>query len=368
MKVSSRSTIGMCCVALLACGAGGCAGLPMKRFGDEPGGAATEKAGPLDKLTSLGKSFPPDVKPIREQRNAEALAAFERQRDEAQYQAAQSAWRRRDTNACRWQLEKLLERRPEHRAGRLLMIEVCLSDDRAEEALTLAQQLVAANAQDAQAVHALGLAHEAAGDHEAARARFRQAVELDPQNASYAASHELAIGSSAEPESSDPPHRLEVADSLDDAQATFSTVEPIGVDALLERADAALAAGAITAAEGYLHRIVRADDTRAADAVLACVLPLRHAEPELSSRLASEACERWSKSAALQRVRGTAEYRLGHWKQAETALRRALSLDNANPLAYFLMGSTLEKLGKADEAERHLRRARQLDARYSPRR
>jgi Flp pilus assembly protein TadD len=48
-----------------------------------------------------------------------------------------------------------------------------------------------------------------------------------------------------------------------------------------------------------------------------------------------------------------AHYRSGAYHEAEGALRQALSLDNAYPLTYFLMGCTLDKLGRSPEARWH---------------
>lgn len=97
----------------------------------------------------------------------------------------------------------------------------------------------------------------------------------------------------------------------------------------------------------------------------AAVLALQHDQAELAAQLAQDALASFPRSAALHRVLGTAHYRLGRWKAAQSAFTAALDLDNTNALAYFLMGSTLSKLGQAEAADWHLRRARQLDPRYA---
>ena len=54
---------------------------------------------------------------------------------------------------------------------------------------------------------------------------------------------------------------------------------------------------------------------------------------------------------AVHRTLGLAYYRLGDFPAAEASLRQALSLDNHNPLSYFLLGCTLSRLGDTEAAK-----------------
>jgi tetratricopeptide (TPR) repeat protein len=100
----------------------------------------------------------------------------------------------------------------------------------------------------------------------------------------------------------------------------------------------------------------------------ACVSAIKHDELELAVEIAQSGIKAFPESAGLYRALGTAQYRLGDLTEAKAACEQALSLDKAHPLSYFLMGSTLKKLGQTEAAEQYFRQARQLDARYSARR
>ena len=59
-----------------------------------------------------------------------------------------------------------------------------------------------------------------------------------------------------------------------------------------------------------------------------------------------------------------AQYRLGDYAAAQVAIAQGLSLDKSDALAYFLMGSTLARLGQAEAAERQFAEAARLDPRF----
>jgi tetratricopeptide (TPR) repeat protein len=71
-----------------------------------------------------------------------------------------------------------------------------------------------------------------------------------------------------------------------------------------------------------------------------------------------------AQSAALYRVLGAAHYRRGEYQTAQAELAQALSLDNHDALAYFLMSATLEKLNDHQSAERFRAEAVRLDGRF----
>lgn len=127
-----------------------------------------------------------DVRPRLKQRSDEAVARFDRERNEAQYAAAETSWRQGDYERCREALEKVLLRDPNHRNSLLLSADVALETDRPEEAVETLRRLAALDPQDAEAAYRLGVALEAVGDVAAALPYLRQAVEFDPTNPKYA--------------------------------------------------------------------------------------------------------------------------------------------------------------------------------------
>jgi Flp pilus assembly protein TadD len=136
-------------------------------------------------------------------------------------------------------------------------------------------------------------------------------------------------------------------------------------DQLLARATSALAAGSAEVAGQHLQRLIDHARTSESRAVAAVILPLRYDQAELSAQLAQHAQRRWPQNIRLLEIEGTARYRLKQYHAARAALERALALDNRQAAAHFLLGSTLERLGDQVSADEHLRRARQLDPRYT---
>ena len=128
---------------------------------------------------------------------------------------------------------------------------------------------------------------------------------------------------------------------------------------------AALTSGAVDEARELLCDVCRAAPDDDGLATRAAVLALQHDQPALAVELAEASLVEHPQSAPLFRVLGTAQYRQEQWQAAHIAFEQALDLDNTNALAYFLMGSTLSKLGQAEAADWHHRRARQLDPRYT---
>lgn len=102
--------------------------------------------------------------------------------------------------------------------------------------------------------------------------------------------------------------------------------------------------------------------------ISAAVSALEHNQPDVAVSLLEPSREVFADSAAIRRILATAYYRLGDYQSSQVALQQALSLDNSSALSYFLMGSTMVKLGQPAVAERHFRQARALDPRYAPRR
>ncbi|MCE9543937.1 MAG: tetratricopeptide repeat protein, partial [Planctomycetia bacterium] len=129
------------------------------------------------------------------------------------------------------------------------------------------------------------------------------------------------------------------------------------VTALLARdpAQAAREYEAAAAAEPANPRILTA----------AVAMSIRHAQSGLSLQLAKSAVSQYPDDASAFRALGTACYRHGDYQAARGALQKAISLDNAHPLSYFLMGSTLARLGDTEGAAWNFKQARQLDPKYA---
>jgi Flp pilus assembly protein TadD len=96
----------------------------------------------------------------------------------------------------------------------------------------------------------------------------------------------------------------------------------------------------------------------------AAVYSLRQDRPEAAIAIATAGLQNFPDSPALYRVLGMAQYRHMEFAAARVSLGRALSLDKSNALAYFLMGSTLARLGEADAARQQFDEAARLDPRY----
>jgi tetratricopeptide (TPR) repeat protein len=239
---------------------------------------------------------------------------------------------------------------------------------------------------------------------------FERAVKLAPDNELYVMSYETAVeeraaatgrtaaiagegGASSRRKASAAPEAMRVSheshddmplsgrrgpcaatvlqESKDDAQASFDGAGASGLlaaKALIDRGGAALAAGATETARGYFDRALKAAPDDEAVRITAAVTALRHDELDLAAELAENGLEQFPESPGLYRVSGTARYRRGDLQAAKSSLQTALALDNRSGLSYFLLGSTLAKLGQAQAAEWHLSQARRLDPRFTSRR
>ncbi len=298
----------------------------------------------------------PDIANQQRKRREQAVADFDQKRDTAEYQAALSCWRHGDVAGCRQTLVSLLKRNPKHRQAGLLLAELHLADQQPEEARRQAEAVLALYPDDAQAHHVLGLALEAAGQGEAARSHFEQAVQLDPKNETYALSRQTA----AEPIepvafASDQP----VAERAAKSNAQFG---PAG--ALLDEGDRALSSGDKPAALASFRQAMTAQPGNPRVALRAAAIAIAHNEPDLAVAVVNDALRLFPDSAALYRMLGTSHYRRGDMKSSQAALSRAIALDKSDALAYFLMGATLRRLGQSEAAASFEQQAATLDPRY----
>lgn len=497
----------------------------------------------------------PNIHPMRKDRAEQAVKDFDRQRDDAQYQAAATSWRQGDYVACNEALEKILARSPKHRSSLLLRADVDLENDRPTEAVDTLRKAVEAYPQDAEVAYKLALALEA--DHQVSEALhfFQIASQLAPTEDKYAEAFQFAkdavegegatsiaaapaakASEVAEPTTPDEPviatsatnevaiaavpagddafAQLLASRSTSDAPTfqralnKFLAKEPRHIEAGILQAEIDLENGKdaeardrmermvirfpensqVRRACGLVYQAIGADERAAeclaraealergetqdstaivpteyeaelneaapvesstletvtvsdedvltaapvvmeadelspaakaeatpegvkevltaeltpqqlfdrgvaelglneADAARAsfeaafaadsentrlrsdaALKSLQSEQPELARTIAHEGARKFPQSAGLHRLHGMAALRLGHNQEAEAALRQSLSLDNSQALTYFLLGSVLDRLGKTDSAQWHLRQAAKLDGRYAVRR
>ncbi len=135
----------------------------------------------------------PDVKPMRKARAAQMIKEYEQHRNDAQYQAAVSAWKQGNTDSCRELIDTLLERAPQHRGGRLMLVQLEMLEQELKEARTDIDKLVKEFPDDAEVLHVKGLVCEADGELEQAEKCYRRAIEIAPGNEIFAASLECLV-------------------------------------------------------------------------------------------------------------------------------------------------------------------------------
>ena len=133
---------------------------------------------------------------------------------------------------------------------------------------------------------------------------------------------------------------------------------------LLKMGQRALSEGNPATARAYFHKamVVNPDDPQIP--AQAAVAALGSNDPNSAIDVLEKALQAFPKSASLHRILAAAHYRRGDFRSSQVAAQQALSLDNANALSYFLVGSALSRLGQPEAAEKHLRQARRLDPRY----
>jgi len=372
MNATGRLT----CCGLLSVLAAGCAGLDLT--GAE-GKAVTEKL---------------------EQRNEEVVRDFANKRDAAEFQAALAQFNQGDVAGCEQQLRQLLERNPDHRDALLLAVEICLDDNRTAEAFRHAEHALQAHPDDAYVAYTMGFLLDATEQESDATAYYRRAAELDPDNELFTVAHLTALETAeqapaeriSDPSShSSPSAGDKHAESAGYATAVSSTPAPSTLVAppteraennsrsslvdstepartSLQRARRELERGSPEAAAFFFRQAIAAGANDPQIPISAGVTALRHNQPALAVDLLLSARRRFPHVAELDRVLGTAYYRLGDYQSSQLALQQALSLDKSSGLSYFLMGCTLAKLGQQEAARTHWKQARMLNPRYGLRR
>jgi tetratricopeptide (TPR) repeat protein len=140
-----------------------------------------------------------EVAQKRRQRSTEVVQEFESTRDFAELQAATAHWYQGNVEGCEKRLKRLLERNPDHRDARLLMVAVCLSENRTQEALHQGEQALQSHPDDAQVQFTAGVALDAARQGDCALAYYARAVELEPDNEVYTVGYETALRAAESP-------------------------------------------------------------------------------------------------------------------------------------------------------------------------
>ncbi|MCK7592247.1 tetratricopeptide repeat protein [Pseudomarimonas salicorniae] len=182
----------------------------------------------------------------------------------------------------------------------------------AETALRLARDAVAANPEDAEAQHALGLSLQLSGDHAAAAEAFDRAIALAPHTSRYhVARAALALGQ----------RDAERADS--EIRAALAA-DPNQLNAYVLAAHLAISRGDADDAERQLKLAQRvAPDHPVVIAIEGNLAQLR-GEHEKAIKLLSSAAERMPEEPLVLASLGLAYLDAGHLAFAEQSLRRAL--------------------------------------------
>jgi tetratricopeptide (TPR) repeat protein len=276
-----------------------------------------------------------------------------------------------------------LARNSEYHAARVLLAEVALSQSAPALALEQTRQVLAAEQNNAQAHHLMALALDELGEPAAALKHYERAATLAPGVERYVVAYQSALDSAVlpagvrgvAPAAITPQGRANSAGPATAQTAAASAgVRQTGYAPGSARANSATQATYAEPADktdpavnrqltDFRARIAHEPDNQQI-ALSAAVYALRHDRPEVAVELTTAALGRHSESASLFRVLGAAQVQQGNLRAAQVALAKALSLDKRDPLAYFLMGTTLARLGEADAAERSFAEAARLDPRY----
>jgi len=307
-----------------------------------------------------------DVAPKRLERKEEVLAQFELQRDAAQFAAATSRFEMGDLKGCRETLESLLKRNPQHAQGQQLLAKVqqSESDDAGPVASARWDDQEGTTSRVASVSAALPIVDISAPQTE-------KSTGLPPTTRptdTYVTATDFARAScsTGPPQFSDDQKRLPIyrSDTSDYHGGACTDVARRSVYLAIE----ALAAGDEDGAAAY-YRAAAAAEPRNVDLRLAAAAMLiRYEQYEQALELALSAQSLHPGDPAPYRSLGTIHYRRGDYRAAYASLSRAISLDKAHPLSYFLMGSTLRKLGEIDKAGWHFRKASELDSRFATQR
>jgi len=125
------------------------------------------------------------VTETREARHAQAVQAFEEQRNRAERQAAMDRWSQGDIAGCDARLWAILARRPSDIEAHIRLGELAWSMNNAAEAEAEYLAALGLAPDRADVEHALALVLEATGRTAGAAPHFIRAAQLDPRNELY---------------------------------------------------------------------------------------------------------------------------------------------------------------------------------------
>lgn len=288
---------------------------------------ASPKAQPVNEqkkpegLAAHSQPAPSGIAATGEQRKKKVADEFDHERDRAQYQAAVSRWRQGDAAGARETLAPLLARNPDHHEAQLLAAQLELADDKPKSSLERARRVLVARPDDAQAHFQAALALDTLGSAADALPHYEQAAQLAPHDEVIQASYQSALTAAVPP--------------------------PLGTGVNVS-----------DAAPAEPGRQPQA-------AVDAAVAALRQNRIPAAIQIATTSLKQSPDNAALWRTLGMAHFQNGDLAAAESALTRAIALDRSSALACYLMGSTLARAGRSEEAADYFARAAHIDARYA---
>jgi tetratricopeptide (TPR) repeat protein len=132
----------------------------------------------------------------KRRQRAEAVArSIDQQHEQADVIAARDLWQRGDHEGCKRRLNELLTRNPDQLEARLLLAEVLLDENQAQEGIRVLKPAEAAHHDDARVQYSMGLLLDASGSQAGARSHYQAAARLEPGNEVYTVSYNEAVTS-----------------------------------------------------------------------------------------------------------------------------------------------------------------------------
>lgn len=319
----------------------------------------------------------PNIHPVAEERQEEAIRDYDESRNEAEYAAALASAEHGDLSTCRLTLEKILKRDPKHLPSRLLLADVELARENTAAAEKILRDSLVDHPQNAAAHHALGLLLEASNRSAEANVHLAFAAKAEPTNELFQMTRPGNIGNDV---------AVVNASAIDDsgkiASAGFSqaSAPPASVDSTISgvasaaitpaareailAADRSLQSGDAASAQAAWHRALELEPNNPQIPLTLSIYLIRHGRVGDAHSILTNSVKRHPQNSSLVRALGALHLQQGDRRAAEVALRQALSLDKNDALSYFLLGHVLSGLGQHEEAAACVKQAHQLDGRY----
>jgi len=320
-------------------------------------------------------SSAPDVAENRNERAADAVGQFARQRNAAHRQLAVEHFEEHDAARCREELEASIEFDPNDLDSRLALAELCLFEGDGDSARFQLETALQQNANDSRANYLLGLVFEESGQdamalvcYETAEASAAAATagSFEPAGAGIVVTDRVDAESAMAAPAAGNATTVDVAVSghSRDVQAGLASRQR-RAEMLLQRGRTELVQGRTPAARDILLNAVSSIPTDSRLAGTAALVALQYNQPALAIELLETALPAHPDAAPLYRILGTARYRQGDFSGAQSAFARAVSLDNASALSYVLWGCSQVRLGQPEAARSSFEQAGRLDPRFA---